>query len=118
MTQQIDPVKLKAAAEHLEWVCQQYPDNEDVQYMLNKLLPIIQDAKAGKITEIMNMKDVPFNWAVNSEGLYNKYRNPDIPNAYIQLQTELEGGLSDEDKEINVIIEGIKKQRIVGCSHE
>jgi hypothetical protein len=31
MTQQIDPVKLKAAAEHLEWVCQQYPDNDDVQ---------------------------------------------------------------------------------------
>ena len=31
MTQTIDPIKLKAAAEHLEWVLKQYPYSGDVQ---------------------------------------------------------------------------------------
>jgi hypothetical protein len=26
MTQAIDPIKVKAAAEHLEWILNQYPD--------------------------------------------------------------------------------------------
>jgi hypothetical protein len=30
MTQAIDPVKLKAAAEHLEWVLRQYPNKPAV----------------------------------------------------------------------------------------
>ena len=41
MTQIIDPIKLKAAAEHLEWVLQQYPDSEDVQSLLQALQPLM-----------------------------------------------------------------------------
>ena len=37
MTQTIEPVKLKVAAEHLEWVLKQYPDSEDVQRQAESL---------------------------------------------------------------------------------
>ena len=46
MTQKIDPAKLKAAAERLEWVCQQYPNEESVQHVLKVMQPMIDDAKA------------------------------------------------------------------------
>lgn len=31
MAQAIDPIRLKSAAEHLEWVLKQHPDAENVQ---------------------------------------------------------------------------------------
>ena len=114
MTQQIDPVKLKAAAEHLEWVCRQYPNNEDVQYMLNRLLPIIQDAKVGKITEIRGMQDVPFNWAVNVDAQYDQYKEPSVRSAYVSFQTELEGGLTEQEKRIIADMELQRKAILAG----
>jgi hypothetical protein len=39
MTQAIDPIKVKAAAEHLEWILNQYPNEPAVQGMLRDLLP-------------------------------------------------------------------------------
>jgi hypothetical protein len=108
MTQQIDPVKLKAAAEHLEWVCQQYPDNEDVQYLYQKLFPVIEDAKAGRVVEPVE-RFIPFRWAMSSEGIYDEYKTPDVGSAYLDFATELEGGLSDAAKEIDAIIENIRK---------
>lgn len=110
MTQQIDPVKLKAAAEHLEWVCQQYPNDEKVQGLYRGLLPMIEDAKAGRIlVPIADRYDIPFRWAVSSEGLYDEYKKPDISSSYVDFAIEMEGGLTDDDKEINAIIENIKK---------
>ena len=67
MTQKIDPVKLKAAAEHLEWVCQQYPDNEDVQGLYRGLQTMIEDAKAGRVT--VPIERVPF-WHQHSDNAY------------------------------------------------
>ena len=100
MSQQINPEKLQAAAEHLEWVCQQYPDNEDVQGLYRGLLPLIDDAKAERITQIMDMQDVPSNWAVNADARYDEYKEPSVRSAYVGFQTELEGGLTEEDKQI------------------
>ena len=42
MAQTINPVKLKAAAEHLEWVLQQYPESEEVQSLLRSLAPLME----------------------------------------------------------------------------
>jgi hypothetical protein len=39
MTQSIDPIKVKAATEYLEWVLNQCPDEPAVQGMLRDLLP-------------------------------------------------------------------------------
>jgi hypothetical protein len=101
MTQTIDPVKLKAAAEKLEWACQQYPDEEAVQSLYRGLQSMIEDAKAGRILEpIPDRFDLPFRWAVSSEGLYRDFIDPDIEGAYVDFGIELEGGLSEQEKRI------------------
>lgn len=50
MIQTIDPIKLKAAAEHLEWVLQQYPDSDEVQGVLHALQPLIQAAMTESVS--------------------------------------------------------------------
>ena len=101
MTQKIDPARLKAAAEHLEWVCQQYPDEERVQGLLQGLRPLIEDAKAGRVLiPIPDRFDLPFRWAVSGEGLYRDYADPDVEGAYVDFGIELEGGLSEQEKQI------------------
>lgn len=115
MTQKIDPVKLKAAAEHLEWVCQQYPNEGRVQGLLQGLKPLIDDAKAGRVlTPIPDNQKLPSQWAVSSEGLFRDFMEPDVEGAYVDFGTEMRGGLSEEDKEINAIIEKIKKGAVNG----
>lgn len=59
MTQAIDPVKLKAAAEHLEWVLKQYPDSDDVQDLYQGLQPLIEDAKAEEVLEPLDRRKIP-----------------------------------------------------------
>ncbi len=99
MTQKIDPVKLKAAAEHLEWVCQQYPNEESVQALYEGLRPLIESAKAGQISEpIEDRFKLPFRWAVSSEGLYRHYSDPSVESAYVRFGVELEGGLTEQEK--------------------
>ncbi len=86
MTQKIDPVKLKAAAEHLEWACQQYPDEEAVQSLYRGLQPMIEDAKAGRILEpIPDRFDFPSAGPSPSEGLYRDFIDPDIEGAYVDF---------------------------------
>lgn len=101
MTQKIDPIKLKAAAEHLEWVCQQYPSEAAVQSLYQGLRPMIEDAKAGRVlVPIANRHDIPSRWAVSAEGLYRDYEEPDIEGAYVAFAIEMEGGLTEQDKRI------------------
>lgn len=96
MTQAINPVKLKASAEHLERVLSQYPDNADVQSLLHALLPLIEAAKSGQIAEPMDRQDIPsaHNFA---EGIYIPYKDPDVGDAYARFITEMEGGLTEQD---------------------
>ena len=113
MTQQIDPVKLKAAAEHLEWVCQQYPDNEDVQGLYRGLLPMIEDAKAGRVTEPVNRQKISGRYLM-TEGVYREYLEPDVEGAYYKFRTEMEGGLSETGKRIIAKIEAMNKAAAEG----
>lgn len=98
MTQTIDPVKLKAAAEHLEWVLQQYPDSDDVQSLLRSLTPLIEDAKAGRTLTPMDSMDIPGAWNFG-DGRYIPYKSPSVGEAYADFITEMEGGLTEQDKQ-------------------
>ena len=111
MTQKIDPVKLKAAAEHLEWVCQQYPDNDDVQGLYRGLQTMIEEAKAGKISA--PIERVPF-WYQHSDNAYIPYKEPSVGGAYARFANEMEGGLTEQDKRIHASIVAMAKAMIEG----
>lgn len=101
MAQKIDPIKLKAAAEHLEWVCQQYPGEERVQSLLEGMRSLIDAAKAGKVAQpFADEHRFPSQWAVFSEGLYRDYRDPNVEGAYGDFTDELRGGLTEQDLRI------------------
>lgn len=108
MTATMDVTKLKAAAEHLEWVLRQYPDSEDVQGLLHALLPLIEEAKAGRIIEpVDDMHDIPgaYNF---SDGRYVPYKSPDVGEAYATFVSEMEGGLTDEERQLFSDIDEIR----------
>lgn len=108
MTQTIDPARLKAAAEHLEWVLKQYPDSEVVQSLLHALTPLIEEAKAQKISTPMDGMDVPGAYQ-HGEGAYLPYKDPDVGDAYARFVVELEGGLTESDKQRLERIESMLK---------
>lgn len=49
MTRKVVPAKLKAAAEHLEWVCRRHANKGRVHAVLKVMQPMIDDAKADRI---------------------------------------------------------------------
>jgi hypothetical protein len=106
MAQTIDPVKLKAAAEHLEWVCRQYPDSEDVQALLKGLMPLIEDAKAGRVKE--PVEKIPFGYPFG-DGVYEPYADPDVGTAYARFSVEMRGGLTEQDKKRHAEMEAYRK---------
>ncbi len=99
MTQTIDPIKLKAAAEHLEWVLKQYPENEEVRGSLLSLTPLIEHAKTGRISEPCDRDDIPgaYNFG---DGLYRPNVHPNIDDAYTIFRIEMRGGLTAQEKRI------------------
>ena len=115
MTQKIDPIKLKAAAEHLEWVCQQYPNEERVQGLLESMRSLIGAAKAGKVAQpFADEHRFPAQWTVFSEGLFRDYCDPNVEGAYGDFTDELRGGLTEDDREIEAIIEQLRNKRLTG----
>lgn len=105
MTQTIDPIKLKAAAEHLEWVLRQYPKNEHIQALLEGLLPLIEEAKAQRISESLDRIPFAYNFA---DGAYVPYKNPNVGDAYADFATQMAGGVSDSGLEIEAYIRARK----------
>lgn len=106
MTQKIDPAKLRSAAERLEWVCQQYPNEERVQGLLESMRALIDDAKAGNVTEPFDDEHrFPAQWAVFAEGLYRDFRHPNVEGAYGDFTDELRGGLTEQDLRIQADME-------------
>ena len=97
MTQSIDPIRLKAAAEHLEWVLRQYPDSKDVQSLLHALTPLIEAAKEGAIEQPIDSEDIPGAYSF-SAGLYMPYESPNVDEGYARFSIELRGGLSEQAK--------------------
>nr|WP_199047410.1 hypothetical protein [Dyella sp. ASV24] len=108
MTQAIDPLKLKAAAEHLEWVLSQYPASDDVQSLLRSLTPLIEDARAGRVLATVDRMDIPGAWNF-SDGRYIPYNNPSVDEAYVGFSIEMRGGLSEDEKELNARIDAMRK---------
>lgn len=98
MTQTIDPIKLKASAERLEWILKQYPDSEDVQGLLQSLMRLLEDAKNGKVLAPMDRREIPGAWNF-SDGRYIPYCDPNVDEAYSDFITEIEGGLTEEDRQ-------------------
>lgn len=110
MTQRIDPIKLKAVAEHLEWVLKQYPDSEDVQDLLHSLTPLLGDAKAGRVIEPVDNMKIPGAWNF-SDGRYVSYKDPGVDSAYVAFVVEMEGGLSDQEKQLNARMDALRRTR-------
>lgn len=108
MTQAIDPAKLKAAAEHLEWVLKQYPESDDVQSLLRSLAPLIEDAKLGKVLAPMSQRDIPGAWNFG-DGRYIPYKKPSVGAAYANFIDEMEGGLTDDDKQRIARLDAMRK---------
>lgn len=110
MTQQIDPARLRSAAEHLEWVLNQYPDTADVKGLQDALTALIEDAKAGRVLNVMDGMRIPgaYNFA---DGRYIPYRNPNVGDAYTRFVNEMEGGLTEEDKERIARLDAMRKAR-------
>jgi hypothetical protein len=108
MNQAIDPVRLKAAAEHLEWVLLQYPDSDDVQALLHALTLLIDGAKTGRIERPLEREDVPgaYNF---TDGLYIPYKNPSVGDAYTQFRIELRGGLTEEEKQLHAEMDSYRR---------
>lgn len=99
MPQPVDPIKLKASAEHLEWVLNQYPQSDDVQALYRALLPLIEKAKAGDVVEAVDGQRIPGAWNFG-EGRYIAFQSPSVDSAYADFATELEGGWTPEEKEV------------------
>jgi hypothetical protein len=111
MNQAIDPIKLKAAAEHLEWLLRQYPDNEDVQALLSGLKPLIEDAKAGRVVE--PVERIPFAYDFG-DGIYTPYRNPNIDDAYVAFAIEMRGGSTEQEERLYARIEAMQMATKMG----
>ncbi|WP_024891680.1 hypothetical protein [Luteimonas huabeiensis] len=90
MTQAIDPIKLKAAAERLAWVLKQYPRSDEVQGLLRALWPLLEDARAGRVREPLDGESIP--GACNfGDGVYAPYKHPDVDEAYAAFYREIGG---------------------------
>ena len=109
MTQAIDPIKLKASAEHLEWVLKQYPDSEDVQSLLRSLTPMIEAAKTETILAATDRMDIPGAWNF-SDGRYIPYQNPNVDSAYCDFATEMRGGRTEEERQLISDLEAKRKK--------
>ncbi|MEJ1162674.1 hypothetical protein V9K97_03175 [Variovorax sp. CCNWLW186] len=114
MTQAIDSVKLKAAAEHLEWVCKQYPGIVVVQDLYEALLPLIEDAKAERVRT--PVEKIPCGYLFG-DGLYESYKSPNVDEAYVNFSTEMKGGLSEEEKELLSDTESLQKEILGRVNH-
>lgn len=108
MSRPIDPVKLKASAERLEWVLGQYLYSDDVRALSRDLAPLIEAAKAGRILVPID-ESTPIPGSRNfADGIFIEYSEPSVDGAYADFITELEGGVTDIDLEIRAQIDAMR----------
>ncbi|MGY1459050.1 MULTISPECIES: hypothetical protein [unclassified Luteimonas] len=108
MPRTIDPVKLKAAAERLEWVLRQYPDCEDVQDLLHALEPLLGAATGMDLSSPLDRWEIPGTYNL-ADGLYTPCKAPDVHDAYVAFSIELRGGLTEEEGMLHERIEEMQK---------
>lgn len=99
MTQSIDQARLRAAAEHLDWVLSCYPDDEDVKRLRGGFASLIEQAKAGLITEPRDRSEFPARYAL-AEGTYADLENPSVEEALVAFSIDLRGGLAEREKRL------------------
>lgn len=81
MTQSIDQVRLRAAAEHLEQVLEYYAEYPEVRGLCESLASLIAAAKAGRILAPLDLRDIPGGWHL-AEGTFRDLRDPNLERAY------------------------------------
>ena len=91
MSRAIDQMKLKAAAEHLEWVLAQYPDSDAIRSLSDMLGPMIDDARSGRVREPIAWRTLPGRRAF-AEGVYRAFADPDVEAACARFSIEMTGG--------------------------
>lgn len=111
----INQAELKAAAEHLEWVLGQYPGSEQVRRLHRALAALIEEAKAGKVLERADKIPCSYNFA---DGVYRSYKTPNVDAAYARFATEMEGGLTEQEKRLIEDTEAMRREMGLGPSHE
>lgn len=99
MTQSIDHVRLRAAAEHLEWVLAQYPGPHGAEGLRESFATLIEQAKAGLIKEPQGRSDSPARYAL-AERVYADLENPSVEEALVAFAVELRGGLTERERRI------------------
>lgn len=99
MTQSFDQDQLRSAADRFQSVAAQYPDVASVQALLDALLPLLRDARAGRILEPLDPREIPGGWHL-AEGTFRDLRDPNVEQAYGDLSTALQGGWSDQEKRL------------------
>lgn len=99
MTQAIDQVRLRAAAERLEWALSKHEGDAYARALLQSLMPLLDAAKAERIREPIDQHDVPgaYNFG---DGRFSGLQEPNVDNAYSAFATELAGGLSERERRI------------------
>lgn len=105
-TRTIDPVKLKSAAEYLEWVLRQYPESEDIQGLLHVFTPLIESAKSGLVEEPIDRAMVPCAYAFSNRD-YFQYHAPSVEGAYYDFAAELRGGRDSQEKQLIADVEAM-----------
>lgn len=97
MSRTIDPIKLKAAAEHLEWVIKQHSGTEETKDLMIGLVPLIEAAKAGEVREPTNW--IPYAYS-HCNGDFIDFKGPNLGNAYSRFVTEMRGGHTEQERRI------------------
>lgn len=97
MAQQIDPIKLREAAEHLEWVLHQYRGHDVPQTLLHSLADLLDAAKLGRINAPINDLEIPGSYEFGDRQ-FSDFKDPSIDDAYAKFGVELRGGLTEEEK--------------------
>lgn len=81
--------------------------------LLQSLRPLIENAKAGKISEPMDGIRVPGAYN-HGDGRYVPYKEPSVGDAYARFIIELEGGLTERDKLLLARIDAMRQAMVTG----
>ena len=99
MTNSIDQLRLRAAAEQLEVALLQHADDAYARALLQSFAPLLEAAKAERLREAIDQHDVPgaYNFG---DGRFSGLQAPNVDDAYAAFATELAGGLSGRERQI------------------
>lgn len=94
----MDLMALKQFALTLQGKLEQYADDENVAALAEELAPLLEQAIAGELVDLIDFDEVPGS-GMFDEGVFEEYE--DLEEAYADFQVEVsgEGDFEDEDEE-------------------